>query len=82
MAGIYVDVFVVVDALDDVHGSFDAVVIVVIVVEVVVVEDVVVEVVVVVVVVFLLCFCFCCLCVYYVQKHSPSGRLSNLSDVM
>ena len=36
MAGIYVDVFVVVDALDDVGGSFDAVVIVVEVVVVVV----------------------------------------------
>ena len=56
MAGIYVDVFVVVDALDDVSGSFDAVVIVVIVVEVVVV----VVVVIVVAVGGKCCFCFCC----------------------
>ena len=31
MAGIYTDVFVIVDALDDVVGSFDAVVVVVVV---------------------------------------------------
>ena len=53
MAGIYVDVFVVVDALDDVGGSFDAVVIVVEVVVVVVV-------VIVVAVGGKCCFCFCC----------------------